>query len=205
MNLEMEMNTANVVSHIERILLPTQKKEWVIIAESITDASELFESMLEFLLKEKRVIKYMTSNIRAGQPGIRGRAHNTSVNQDQEEATHAIREIHTQQEEIIKSIADINHVVMNMVTGRASDRTSNKCWLHSSDGHAIVQCVTFQRLDNQGEMDALLKYGICFNCFKGYYTASNCNSKKTYEVLNEHNQRCGRPHHPTPKASCFIR
>ncbi|KAK4290852.1 hypothetical protein Pmani_028375 [Petrolisthes manimaculis] len=65
MNLASEMNTSNTVSHIEKILPMTQKREWVILAEDITDPQKIFEELLEFLLKEKRVLEYMDSSIRS--------------------------------------------------------------------------------------------------------------------------------------------
>ncbi|KAK4304813.1 hypothetical protein Pmani_023248 [Petrolisthes manimaculis] len=64
MNLTSEMNTANTVSHIEKILPSTQKREWVLLAESLTDSDDLFPSLLKFLLREKRAIEYMDSSIR---------------------------------------------------------------------------------------------------------------------------------------------
>ena len=54
MNLDKEMNSVHMVSHIEKILPPTQKREWVIIAQDTEDCM-LFESLINFLLKEKLI------------------------------------------------------------------------------------------------------------------------------------------------------
>ena len=63
-NLEEELNTANVVSHIERVLPTLQKREWVIRAEEVLATRDLFPTLLKFLQKERKVLEYMNSSIR---------------------------------------------------------------------------------------------------------------------------------------------
>ncbi|XP_037793617.1 uncharacterized protein LOC119589114 [Penaeus monodon] len=53
-NLSDELNTANVVSHIEKILPSLQKREWVIKASDISVTGELFSELLGFLQKERK-------------------------------------------------------------------------------------------------------------------------------------------------------
>ena len=52
LNLEDEMNSTSIVSLIERVLPPTQKREWVLIAGTIENKSALFPFLLEYLLRE---------------------------------------------------------------------------------------------------------------------------------------------------------
>ena len=59
MNLEREMNTVNMVSFVERIMPGTQRREWVIWSEKYRNSTDLFEKLMEFLLREKRVLEYM--------------------------------------------------------------------------------------------------------------------------------------------------
>ena len=64
MNLEREMNTVNMVSFVERIMPGTQRREWVIWSEKYRNSTDLFEKLMEFLLREKRVLEYMDSSVR---------------------------------------------------------------------------------------------------------------------------------------------
>ncbi|KAK3882458.1 hypothetical protein Pcinc_013165 [Petrolisthes cinctipes] len=82
MNLTAEMNTSNMVSHIEKILPSTQKREWVIVAENIANSDQIFPELLKFLLREKRVLEYMDSGIRrTGTSEPKGTVHSVSANQ----------------------------------------------------------------------------------------------------------------------------
>ncbi len=59
----------------------------------------------------------------------------------------------------------------------------------------ILECTTFQRMDNYGKIDALQKNDVCFNCLGGVHVASQCNLKRTCDVEGNNNIRCSRPHH----------
>ena len=63
-NLEEELNTPNLVSHIERVLPTLQKREWVIRAEEAHATRDLFPTLLKFLQKERRVLEYINSSVR---------------------------------------------------------------------------------------------------------------------------------------------
>ena len=63
-NLSSELNTAHVVCHIEKVLPPGQKREYVIKAEEVSNTADLFPNLLELLQKEKRVLEYMNSSVR---------------------------------------------------------------------------------------------------------------------------------------------
>lgn len=95
MNLTTEMNTSNMVSHIEKILPLTQKREWVIIAENIANSDQIFCELLKFLLREKRVLEYMESGIRkTGASEPKGTVHSVSADQSKEiETVHESSEI----------------------------------------------------------------------------------------------------------------
>ncbi len=53
-NLSNELNTANAVSHIEKILPSLQKREWVMMADEVSTKSQLFPELLKFLKREKK-------------------------------------------------------------------------------------------------------------------------------------------------------
>ena len=62
-HLSDELNTVNVVSHIEKVLPSRQKREWAIKAE-VSVTSKLFPELLKFLQEERKVLEYMNSNVR---------------------------------------------------------------------------------------------------------------------------------------------
>jgi len=58
------MNTAHVVSMVEKSLPVLQKREWVMRSQEISQTSELFPELLKFLIREREIIEYMDSSIR---------------------------------------------------------------------------------------------------------------------------------------------
>lgn len=59
------MNTAHVVSMVEKTLPPLQKREWVMKSRKISNADDLFPELLKFLLNEKQTLEYMDSGVRS--------------------------------------------------------------------------------------------------------------------------------------------
>ena len=58
MNLSEEMDTVTMVSMIEKLLPPVQKREWIIHVDTNCVTSKgMFGELLNYLLREKRVIK----------------------------------------------------------------------------------------------------------------------------------------------------
>lgn len=64
-NLQSEMNTAYVVSIVEKNLPPLQKREWVMKSRGISNTDNLFPELLQFLLKEKHTLEYMDLSVRS--------------------------------------------------------------------------------------------------------------------------------------------
>ena len=58
------MNTATTTSLIERLLPPTQKREWTLHKQTFGNDEHKFQKLLTYLLKEKNAIEYMNSDIR---------------------------------------------------------------------------------------------------------------------------------------------
>lgn len=213
MNLTAEMKTSNTVSHIEKTLPMTQKREWVLLAEDITDPDKIFDELLKFLLKEKRVLEYMESSIRVTGNADRSNVHNVTgsltsdlgAQGDSGDIIKAIKMLQENQECQSKKLEQCMTNLTNIATSMTNNGTSQNtlaensirynCWLHGTDNHDILECVTFQRLDNYGKINALRRNGICFNCLKGVHVASQCNLKKTCDVRGNNSMRCDRPHH----------
>lgn len=52
------MNNTTAFSQVEKLLLPTMKREWVLKASESQSEKE-FDKLLEFLVKERKVIEYV--------------------------------------------------------------------------------------------------------------------------------------------------
>lgn len=111
MGMGCEMNDSNMVSNIEKLLPPTQKREWVILAEGLADTGKLFESLLEVLLREKR--EYMNSSVRLGSSNIKAQTQNmltdiTDTNdKDTNKIVSALQGIQNQQKQIVNLISNL--------------------------------------------------------------------------------------------------
>ena len=105
-----------------------------------------------------------------------------------------------QSKKLEQCMTKLANIVTNMTNSgsqntHAGDTIRCNCWFHGTDNHEILECTTFQRLDNYGKIDALWKNGICFNCLREGHVASQCNLKRTCDVKGNNNIGCGRPHH----------
>ena len=61
-NMDREMNTTTMISEIEKILPPVQKREWI-LQKKKHNKFEQFLPLLEFLLEEKTAMEYMQSEL----------------------------------------------------------------------------------------------------------------------------------------------
>ena len=61
--LQAEMSSTNVLGMVERVMLLTQKREWVAVMDD-NGCSLDFDKLLEYLLTQKRKIEYMGSAVR---------------------------------------------------------------------------------------------------------------------------------------------
>lgn len=85
MNLESEMNTATMVSEIEKLLPRIQRREWAIKKQRESSRKNTFEIFLEFLLEEKHAIEYMENDLRNMEKFQKGKIHIASADS---ESTH---------------------------------------------------------------------------------------------------------------------
>lgn len=64
MGVASKLNTAKMTSSLlEKLLPPTQKHEWVKVAEGDKN-HDLFKKLLEYLLSKKKSMKYVNANVR---------------------------------------------------------------------------------------------------------------------------------------------
>ncbi|XP_068245411.1 uncharacterized protein [Palaemon carinicauda] len=202
MSLASELNTANMTSQIEKLLPPTQKHEWVKLAECV-DNRDLFGKLLEYLLSEKKSMKYLNANIRSNND-IKSKVNYTCTYEDQRSKKQG------RESDVMERIAGLENAITNItdiftkITEENAERNRNKisdntrlhrCWYHSSVGHDILDCTTFQNLSINDRMGSVKKKGICFNCLKGVHIARKCLKKSRCNAVDVNNETCGELHH----------
>ncbi|XP_068236976.1 uncharacterized protein [Palaemon carinicauda] len=202
MSLASELNTANMTSQIEKLLPPTQKREWVKLAECVGNR-DLFGKLLEYLLSEKKSMKYLNANIRSNN-NIKAKVNYTCTYEDQRSTKQG------RESDVMERIAGLENAITNItdlftkITEENAERNRNKisdntrlhrCWYHGSDGHDILDCTTFQNLSINDRMESVKKKGICFNCLKGVHIARKCLKKSRCNTVDVNNESCGKLHH----------
>lgn len=202
-NLEDEMNTASKVSCVEKVLPSIKKREWVMCAEIHRNSPELFKWLMDFLLKEKRVLEYLDSNLRAGSISQKTMCHSAvgEVKEDGklEEIIKAVRKLGEDQSEIRQCITLLTQTVSGLGKNHGRQEGAlwqkSKCWLHDSDSHSVIDCSDFKNLRNADKLSVIKQNRVCFNCLKGHHLPKKCPAWKTCNVTVISNQRCGRYHH----------
>ncbi|XP_068233584.1 uncharacterized protein [Palaemon carinicauda] len=202
MSLASELNTANMTSQIEKLLPPTQKREWVKLAECVGNR-DLFGKLLEYLLSEKKSMKHLNANIRSNN-NIKAKVNYTCTYEDQRSTKQG------RESDVMERIAGLENAITNItdlftkITEVNAERNRNKisdntrlhrCWYHGSDGHDILDCTTFQNLSINDRMESVKKKGICFNCLKGVHIARKCLKKSRCNTVDVNNESCGKLHH----------
>ena len=202
-NLSDELNTANVVSHIEKVLPSLQKREWVIKAEEVLVTSELFPELLKFLQKERKVLEYMNSNIRnsSGDSKTTLAVHNvnsTFENNTDSDLVKLVKKMGEEQQVKNKEFESCIVSLTEMVKGASHKAESNGggCLLHNSTGHELTDCYKFKGLNSKDRFEIVKSNGICFRCLKGCHPARSCKVGKLCDVVNEGQGVCNRNHHP---------
>ncbi|XP_063603426.1 uncharacterized protein LOC134779294 [Penaeus indicus] len=200
-NLSDELNTANVVSHIEKILPSLQKREWVIKASDISVTGELFSELLGFLQKERKVLEYMNSNVRTSTSDSRATVHhveNVVENNSESELVKLMRKLNEEQQsknrEFESCIVNLNEMIKGIKC--KENNISIGCLLHNSESHDITNCLKFKGCNSKERFDVIKRNGICFRCLKGYHSARGCKVGKLCDAVIEGQGPCNRNHHP---------
>lgn len=190
LGLSEEMNTVTMVSYIEKLLPPLQKREWTKILQTLDDASEMFQKLLGYLIKEKQALEYMNDDIRTATHNSKVQIHAMSLDSEPDTLTTAITKIHGKQdkmEECLVSLCkQISSLTENM-QGLSSQKPVD-CWYHGTNTHDITHCTVFQRLNSKDKMDAVRRMGACYLCLRLGHMGRQC----SFKVLCG---ECGKGHH----------
>ncbi|KAK4309810.1 hypothetical protein Pmani_018571 [Petrolisthes manimaculis] len=115
-----------------------RKREWVLVAQDLTDRSKLFEELLKFLLREKTVIEYMDNELRVTSSS-KAMVHNC-VNEENGEVTGlaaAIKQLTESQESHQRQIHDCMINMTQTTTSTGWDLTSNQSASQSLTHHSF--------------------------------------------------------------------
>lgn len=198
-NLSDELNTANVVSNIERVLPSLQKREWVKRAETVSTTNQLFPELLKFLKEEKRVLEYMNSNVRIsnGDEVSVHSVNNTSGNGAESDLLNLVRKMSSDQQAKNREFESCIVSLTQMVKGTniKAENNNGGCWLHNNANHDIMDCYKFKIMNNKNRFEMAKNHGICYKCLRGYHSARNCNTGKLCDVMIEGQGPCNRNHH----------
>ncbi|XP_043234175.1 uncharacterized protein LOC122387784 isoform X1 [Amphibalanus amphitrite] len=187
MDMSEEMDTVAMVSMIEKLLPPVQKREWIIhVDTNRINSKGMFEELLQYLLREKRVIEYTEHDLRTDKSRT---PHPATVNQiDRPSTSHSSHRPYNHYAPV-QTQDNQNHSSI-VFTSRPW------CWLHKTNGHLIENCSDFLKMTFTEKFEAARKFGACFNCLRATrHIAKNCSESNKCDVI-EANQRCGRRHHP---------
>ena len=205
-NMDREMNTTTMISEIEKILPPVQKREWI-LQKKKHNKFEQFLPLLEFLLEEKTAMEYMQSELCCEQ---RAKIHYTYESKlpASKEPVDRISNPNLsddlgiqmkQNQEILQKVVDGLAQITELVcqghqsfnnNRSARMNTSKLCWYHDTNSHEIEQCWTFNRMDVNSKLDCVRKNKACFICLKIGHLSKNCPNKRGCE-------HCGKMHHST--------
>ena len=183
MGLTEEMDTVATVSMIEKLLPSVQKREWIISLDaSNTNYKGMFERLLNYLLREKRVIEYTEHELRTNKTRT---VHQATLNhQDQPSTSYANGNQYT----TYTSAHENNKYGTSIVDKKW-------CWIHRTTGHSIDQCKQFLQMALPDRFTAAREAGACFNCLQTTrHIAINCNAPKKCSIVQA-GQKCGKRHH----------
>ena len=204
MGLEREMNSTSMVSYIERVLPDRQKREWVLYSEKHKNDKDLFMLLMDFLLREKRVLEYMDADIRSSKASAKGACNSTAgqiIPEKEDSVCLAISKLTEDQSEMRVTLSSLAAAIANLNKSESSNdsRYANsmgqKCFVHESGTHTTAECFEFQKMNITDRIELLKKKGICFICLKGRHISKTCFSKKACGIMVD-DQSCHKYHHP---------
>ena len=153
LGLEAEITTTSSVSVIERKLPNDIKKESSkIVCSSVepVDKSNKFPALLTFLLDQRKIIEYETSDLRATSQTVKGSTHYTATAQ--------------------KPTEDVEDKRFNT--------SPPKCLIHEKGVHWTSECKTFLAKPVEERKQLLKTKGACCSCLRPGHRFQDCKRKK---------------------------
>ena len=200
MSLEKEMNTTSMVSFIEKIMPSTQKREWVLWSEQYRNSGNLFEKLLEFLLRERKVMEYMDSSVRACASSRVCHNADSEVMEGNSDMTSTIHKLKQEQSEMRQCLNQLTQSIQSLGKERKDSEVpwyrGSRCWLHDSNTHTIHNCKEFKEMNSSEKMEAIKYNHVCFSCLNGNHISKRCQSKRPCNINTTEGFKCNKFHHP---------
>ena len=150
LGLQSEITTTSSVSIIERKLPNDIKKEWSkIVCSTTIDKSDKFSNLLTFLLEQRKIIEYETSELRA-------------TNQSTEEATNYV---------------SATAKATNSEGKRSTSPI--KCIIHDKGTHGTSECKVFLAKTVEERKQTLKDKKACWSCLRTGHRYKDCKRKNT--------------------------
>ncbi|XP_063843679.1 uncharacterized protein LOC135090655 [Scylla paramamosain] len=203
-NLEVQMSTVIVISLIEKILPPQQKREWTKIYQNLSNKVNAFPELLKYLKEEKNVLDYIDKDVRKRSHNSKATVHSVEVKEDDSQIMRTLQKLQLQQAEHQANMESIMQKFTQTLSSGGSQvgrhrqnyGNPNFCWYHNSDSHTISRCNTFHNLEPSNKMEVLRKNHVCFHCLAMGHSSKDCQEKRSCYMKLGNGNVCGKPHHP---------
>ena len=113
MGMQSEMDTSMMISRVEKLLPPIQRRERAIFKQRLSEKTS-FNTLLHFLLQKKTAIEHTNDELRSQDTNKRGKANLTRVNQlpiENDSFRGEINEIQSQMKIVIDGLAQVAQAV----------------------------------------------------------------------------------------------
>lgn len=202
--LEEQMSTVSIISLIERILPPQQKREWSKIYQSLSNKVQAYPELMKYLKEEWELLDYMEKEVRNNSRVTKAVFHGVEVKEENSQVMKTLQKLQNQQAEHQANLESmLQKLTQAVITGGSvavqhnqKCYTPNFCWYHNSDSHTINRCNTFHNLEPATKLDILKKNYVCFHCLGIGHSFKDCSQKRTCYVKLNNGNICGKPHHP---------
>ena len=169
--MEQEISNSHAVSLVEEKLPERISWEWareVNKRESKVDERNKFPYLLDFLLEQRRIIKYNSSDIRVSKDSSRSRVHHV------EEAEY-------------DAVDGEVHLAESKLTDQPTGR---RCCVHKTDHHTTAECRAFLGLTSEERVKSIKEARGCWSCLRIGHRSADCRFRKKCDV-----EDCDRFHH----------
>lgn len=142
-----EMKTASMDTLVERLLPNALKRAWVLNTQNIADPSDLFESLLNFLLTETKVCEYLESDLRSISTKVT--THSVMCEDTEKknikDTLHEIKLVQHQQHAMISECLSAVSKSVSGFPGDSKIQNVKMCWDHGLQEHTIHDCYTLKK------------------------------------------------------------
>ena len=202
LGLKSEMDTISIVSLVERILPRKLQHDWVVKASEADkdDERSLFEKLLNFLLQEKRICKYLDRNIRSN---TSKKVNACSVDNEPSNIAIALNDLKLSQVSSNNMVVDCLTNVTKLLSSMSNNKQENDniakhkkyCFYHNLHGHDITECFNFIRLTSFDKKSVLRNFNVCFRCLIPGHVSNYWKHIKLSCNVKINGTKCGLDHH----------